>query len=146
MSNRRNLSAVAVLALVLVASFAARAWAATTTGTTFQLAGRVPPIRYTVDAATTGDVVVTDTGALSPTKRSHITRRVAGGVTQYVMTRLQIAPNGLWFDEIAAATTTALASRISTFDLSTASPGHPSPTHDAVDDAAAALMIGYTGL
>lgn len=140
--RHRTLLALCALLLIIVV----RAFAATTTSTQIRVDSDLPLVILSVDAATTADVVATDTGALGGGhKRAQITRRVAGGQTQYVLTRMQLAGGKLWMDEVAAITTTALASRITTFDFSTASPSHPSPTHDAVDDAVAALMVGYTG-
>jgi hypothetical protein len=136
------LGMLAALVVVIVA----QAFAATTTSTSLRVSSDLPLVILSVDAATTGDVVATDTGALGRgSKRAQITRRVAGGQTQYVLTRVQHAGGKLWIDEVAALTTTALASRIAAFDFSTASPSHPSPTHDAVDDQASGLMVGYTG-
>jgi hypothetical protein len=132
------------IALLLLLALAVVARAATTTGTTMSILG-LRSITLSVDAATTVDVVATDTGELSSSKRAQITRRVAGGQTQYVLTRVQVSSNGVFVDEVAAVTTTALATRIAAFDFTTSSPGHPSPTHDAVDDAVSALMVGYTG-
>lgn len=136
-----------IIALIgaLLLTIALQAWAATTTNVAFDVQG-LPRINVTVDAATTGDVVATDTGALGGgSKRATILRVVSNAQTKFILQRFQVAGNGVWVDSIAAETTTALASRIGTFNLATAAPGHPSPTHDAVDDAVSALMVGYTG-
>lgn len=131
--------------LALVLALVAQVFGATTTSTAIVMQG-MPNVTITVNAATTGDVVCTDTGALGGgTKRAQVVRFVSNAQTKYVLTRVQRSAGGLWIDEIAAETTTALATRILAFDLTTAAPGHPSPTHDAVDDAVSALMIGYTG-
>lgn len=140
MNNSRRLFALAV---ALVLCVVARAFAATTTGTSLTIAG-LEGIRLTVDAATTGDVVATDAGTIA-SKRGQIVRVVSNAETKFILTRVQVAPNGVFVDEIAAETTTALAARIAAFNLATASPGHPSPTHDSVDDALSAAMVGYTG-
>ena len=140
MRNRTLLGLCALLLLIVV-----RAFAATTTSTQISVTG-MPLVILSVYGGTTGDVVCTDTGAVGGgSKRAQITRRVAGGQTQYVLQRIQFDGSKVWIDEVAAITTTALASSITAFDFSTASPSHPSPTHDAVDDAVSALMVGYTG-
>ena len=131
------------LAMGLLLVLTLQAFAATTTTTGLDLAG-LPRIMLTVDAATTGDVVVTDAGT-SATKRAQVIRTVSNGQTKYVFVRIQRAPNGLWIDEIASETTTALATRILAFDLTTSAPGHPSPVNDAIDDAVSAALVGYTG-
>ena len=131
------------LALLLVLVLAAQAFAAATTSTGIDCAG-LPRIVLTVNAATTGDVVCTDTGTLFG-KRAQVIRTVSNGQTKYVLVRIQKASNGLWLDEIASETTTALATRITAFDLTSTATGHPSPTHDAADDECATLLIGYTG-
>ena len=132
----------AALALLLVA-FVGVAFAATTTATGLDVAG-LPRVVLTVDAATTGDVVATDTGTLFG-QRAQILRVVSGGETKFVLVRIQRASNGLWIDTIAAETTTALATRIAAFDLTSTATGHPSPVNDSVDDALATAMVGYTG-
>lgn len=132
-----------LLAALLILVLAVQAYAAATTSTGIDLAG-LPRIVLTVNAATTGDVVCTDTGTLYG-KRAQIVRVVSNSETKFVLVRIQKASNGLWIDEIAAETTTALATRIGAFSLASTATGHPSPTHDTADDECATLMIGYTG-
>lgn len=120
------------------------AFAATTTSTSLgQAIG--PAVYLTVDAATTGDVVATDAGVTLSNKCGQIVRVVSDGQTKFVLVRVQRASNGLWIDTIAAETTTALATRIAAFDLTSTATGHPSPVNDATDDALSAAMVGYTG-
>lgn len=133
-----------LLAVALLLSLVAHAFAATTTSTALgQAIG--PPVYVTVDAATTGDVVVTSTSDALTGKCAQIVRTVSNGQTKYLLIRVQRVSTGVFIDTIAAETTTALATRIAAFSLSTAQPAHPSPTHDAVDDALATAMVGYTG-
>lgn len=127
--------------LLLLVSLGANIYAATTTTTGVVVSG-MPRVTFTVDAATTGDVVATDSSGAG-SKRGQITR--TGGVTMYELHRFQRASNGIFVDCIAAPTTATLATRIAAFDFTTSVPGHPSPTHDAVDDALATAMVGYTG-
>jgi hypothetical protein len=129
------------LALLLVLVLAVQAYAAATTSTGIDCAG-LPRIVLTVNAATTGDVVCTDTGTLYG-KRAQVIRTVSNGETKYVLVRIQKAGNGLFIDEIAAETTTALATRIAAFDLTSTALGHPSPVNDTADDECATLMVGY---
>ncbi len=136
----RARSALLCFALLLLA---VHAYAAATTSTGIDVAG-LPRVVLTVNAATTGDVVCTDTGTLYG-KRAQVIRTVSNSETKYVLVRIQKASNGLFVDEIAAETTTALATRINAFDLTSTALGHPSPTHDAADDECAALMVGYSG-
>ncbi len=132
-----------LLAALLVLVLAVQAFAAATTSTGLDCAG-LPRIVLTVNGATTGDVVCTDTGTLHG-KRAQVVRFVTNGETKFVLHRVQRANNGLFIDSIAAETTTALAARILAFDLTSTALGHPSPVNDAADDECATLMIGYTG-
>lgn len=128
----------------LVLMLVVQAYAATTTSTALgQAIG--PPVYVTVNAATTGDVVVSSTTDAITGKCAQIVRTVSNGQTKYILLRIQRVATGVYVDAIASETTTALATRISAFDLSTAQPSHPSPTHDSVDDALATAMVGYTG-
>lgn len=133
------------LALLLLFGLVAQfVYAATTTSTALgQAIG--PPVYLTVDAATTGDVVASSTDDSLTGKCAQIVRVVSNGETKFVLVRVQRASNGVFIDTIAAETTTALATRIAAFDLSTAQPAHPSPTNDAVDDALSTAMVGYSG-
>lgn len=132
-----------VLALFLCLVLAVVARATTTSTDLGQEIG--PRVYLTVDAATTGDVVATATDGTLMGKVGQIVRVVSNSQTKYVLTRIQRAAHAIYIDEIAAETTATLATRIAAFNLATAQPSHPSPTHDAVDDALATAMIGYTG-
>lgn len=140
MSRLRALVAGLALVLLLVVN----AIAATTTSTNLgQAIG--PPVYLTVNAATTGDVVASSVDGTLTGKCAQIVRVVSNGETKFVLMRVQRVSTGVYVDAIAAETTSALATRIAAFDLSTAQPSHPSPTNDAVDDALSAAMVGYTG-
>lgn len=132
-----------ILALLLLVVFVVKAFAATTTSTALPITG-LRGLTFSVYAATTGDVVATDGGTLG-TRRDQITRKVAGGQTQYELTRFTFAANGTFVDQVAAITTTALATAIDAFDFSSTAPGHPAPTKDSVDTEVKAALVGYTG-
>lgn len=108
------------------------------TTTAFSLQG-LQGMKLSVVGATNADVVTTPTGR--GTKVAQVLRLQAGGQKIFVLVRVEQAGGGLFIDGIAAATTTALATAITGFNISGVS--HPHPTHDAVDDAASTGMVGY---
>ena len=135
---------LALLLAVLVLVAGQLVLGATTTST--DLGQEILPRVYlTVNAATTGDVVASNTDGTIKGKCAQIQRVVSNGETKFVLVRVQRVSSGVFIDTIAAETTTALATRIAAFDLSSAQPAHPSPVNDAVDDALSAAMVGYTG-
>ena len=125
--------------LSLVALLARPAVAENTT-TTFRVTG-LPGLKVSAVAATAGDVV--STGTQAHNKVAQVLRFAAGGQKIFVLVRVEKSASGVFIDGIAAATTTALATAITAFDLTIDAPGHPHPTHDAVDDSASTGMVGY---
>ena len=142
MDRCRMLIVLAVVAALLVVAFAPPPARAANTVDEVTLAG-LPPVAFATDAAT-GAVVRVDSNTITG-KRSLLVKLVVNSQDVYLNLRLQRASNGFFIDAIAAESSTALASRMSSLDLSSNGTSHPAPTADATDDALRTGMAGWNG-
>lgn len=126
---RHKLSLLAVLA-ALVALFTFASARAQTTTTQLTMRG----LPYTViNTAATSASVVGDGGGAGRAKQAYVVHWVVNGQDVYVLVRLQTAANGLFLDLVAEDSIADLTTRTAALSLGHS---HPSPTKDAIDQAA----------
>lgn len=122
---------IAVFALLLVAAFGLRAYAAQAQTTGIGISG-LPQITITA-AGQAVSVLATDPGTLASKRAQVVQFTDVDGRTFVVLVRAQKSPTGFYLDLVAEASIGELTTRVAAMTLTGAS--HPAPAADAVDTA-----------
>lgn len=126
---KRYLLAILVLAIAVPAVIAA------TATQRVDVQGLRVPLHVTVDGTSVAVDGIDTTGG---SKRSLVVAAVVSGQAVKALLRIQLAPNGLFVDQVFSNTLENLETAAGAMDLSATVSGHPSPTDDAFDAEAIA--------